>query len=262
MTGLLLLLSCYPQRPLTAEGLCADVGYALANRTWDCTGDEAAANAAYEELFEYASCGLEALVVEEDTGWLEDGSTAYFSTRSGEQLEVGEAYACPGAALTVDCGVVETIPAAWGAMVDAAPVCAQVLEIATGGITPAEGCGLEFYAGQTYVLCGGSVTWADAQASCEAMGATLVTIDDAAEEEALLALRQEYSSNPWWLGLTDQGSEGDWRWASGAALEYTNWGTDQPDNVSNEEHCAHTTAGGKLWYDGYCYLSYPYICEG
>lgn len=84
--------------------------------------------------------------------------------------------------------------------------------------------------------------WFDAEAEAQSVGGHLVTIRNAAENAWLVSTfggNQEF-----WIGLTDWGSEGIWRWASGEPVTFTNWDNGQPDNqgVAGED-CAHLNHG-------------------
>ncbi|MAF10808.1 hypothetical protein CMK11_10180 [Candidatus Poribacteria bacterium] len=92
-------------------------------------------------------------------------------------------------------------------------------------------------------------TWRDGQAKAADQGARLVTIDDAAEQRWLVSTFG--GTEPLWIGLTDAGSEGKWRWAGGEPASYTNWASREPNNMyAQGEHFVHMNwlAPGK-WND-------------
>jgi len=41
-----------------------------------------------------------------------------------------------------------------------------------------------------------------------------------------------------YIGLTDDGIEGDWRWVAGVTDTFTNWNVGEPNNQSNEDYAA------------------------
>lgn len=52
------------------------------------------------------------------------------------------------------------------------------------------------------------------------------------------------------INLTDTGSEGIWRWASGQAVNYSNWPTDKP-NGGNRANCAGIELANTEYEDGW-----------
>lgn len=51
-----LLTACDVLRPVPPDQYCKEAGYAIASRTFECTGDDALANARYERFTEAYSC--------------------------------------------------------------------------------------------------------------------------------------------------------------------------------------------------------------
>ena len=74
--------------------------------------------------------------------------------------------------------------------------------------------------------------WEDAQAQAAAEGGYLVTINDEMEQKWLQAV---LGGQPSWIGLNDIAQEGQWVWDNGEPLTYTNWGLQEPDDISIEE---------------------------
>ena len=54
-----------------------------------------------------------------------------------------------------------------------------------------------------------------------------------------------------WIGLTDQGLEGNFRWIDGESPTFTNWAPGQPDNNQNQEHyvAINLASSAKYWSD-------------
>ena len=63
-------------------------------------------------------------------------------------------------------------------------------------------------------------SWDDANIQAIAEGAYLVAINDAEEQEWIL---QTFKPHNCWIGLTDYENEGEWVWANGEPVTYTNW---------------------------------------
>jgi len=52
-----------------------------------------------------------------------------------------------------------------------------------------------------------------------------------------------------WIGATDVGEEGVWRWLDGTEFNYQNWGTGGPDNSGGREHNAAIWNSDGRWND-------------
>jgi len=87
--------------------------------------------------------------------------------------------------------------------------------------------------GHTYQLLYSAYNWNEMQAYCESRGGHLACITTA-EEDAFLyqyvneCYKVQNDVTNVVFGLTDDGDEGNWRWVSGEAVEYTNWRTGEP----------------------------------
>lgn len=76
--------------------------------------------------------------------------------------------------------------------------------------------------------------WHLAKKYAEENGGQLVVIDNQAENDWLVktfGARTEY-----WIGLTDETTEGEWLWVDGKKAEYFNWGGKEPDNYRKNQH--------------------------
>ena len=70
-------------------------------------------------------------------------------------------------------------------------------------------------------------SWDDANIQAVVEGAHLVAINDAAEQKWLSEI---FGPRPYWIGLTDYATEGEWAWASGEPVAYTNWAPHEPQD--------------------------------
>ena len=61
------------------------------------------------------------------------------------------------------------------------------------------------------------------------------------------------------IGLSDYNTEGNFVWATGEPLEYTNWATSQPNNDSGNQDCVVLCNDG--WNDSHCEIAYEFIME-
>jgi len=92
---------------------------------------------------------------------------------------------------------------------------------------------------------GSRLLWPDAQAAALVLGGNLVTVNDAAENAFLLETfgASAISATPpegglisLWLGLNDAAQEGQFVWADGAPITYTNWVPGEPvGGVADED---------------------------
>ncbi|GMV38718.1 MAG: hypothetical protein AMXMBFR64_04340 [Myxococcales bacterium] len=122
--------------------------------------------------------------------------------------------------------------------------------------------------GRTYLLCSGKVTWNTAKNNCASAGDGyhLVTIQSAAENAFVAGIAAAVSTSHWWIGLTDSGSEGAWKWVTGEDVLYgPPWAPGEPGEPddSGTEKCAIIGVGwdGAPWVDVGCSESYSYVCE-
>ncbi len=100
-------------------------------------------------------------------------------------------------------------------------------------------------------------TWHSAQATAESYGGHLAVINDPAENAFLTAfLVNQYAH----IGLTDEKSEGHFKWVNQEPLIYTNWYKDQPNNYNNAQHYGQLLTSGE-WNDNYADDSLEYIME-
>ncbi|MCS6281904.1 MAG: hypothetical protein HUM72_14945, partial [Dolichospermum sp.] len=83
------------------------------------------------------------------------------------------------------------------------------------------------YNGSTYLLTSYG-TWQEAQAQAQSLGGNLVTINNQAEQDWLVST---FGVNQTlWIGLTDEVTEGQFKWVSGEISTYTNWLPGEPNN--------------------------------
>ncbi|XP_019623048.1 PREDICTED: C-type lectin domain family 4 member M-like [Branchiostoma belcheri] len=110
-------------------------------------------------------------------------------------------------------------------------------------------------------------TFSQSAETCRADGGTLAMPRDAGINAFLYSLTTELGSNDdFWVGLHDQGQEGQWMWLDGTALgapggdggNYSAWAADQPNSFTGEEDCALLHTG---WYDHNCQSAEGFICQ-
>ena len=110
------------------------------------------------------------------------------------------------------------------------------------------------YNGHSYYRSTGSAFWTDARTACTNMGGYLVTVTSAAENNFIFNL---WPSG--WIGLTDEVTEGTWRWVTGETYSYSSWNPGEPNNAGNEDYIQFV--GGGKWNDLPNSVSLPYVIE-
>ena len=88
--------------------------------------------------------------------------------------------------------------------------------------------------GHFYSLTSGRSNWLDSQAEAETRGGYLVAINDAAEQQFIVQtfLSGASSTETYWIGLTDQDTEGTFEWVNGEQVTYTNWYPGEPNDFN------------------------------
>ena len=136
--------------------------------------------------------------------------------------------------------------------------------------------------GSSYLLFTRGETWNKAREKFKEVGAELVKIETADENEFIkTTFLKTSASSPsgflfiaYWIGLSDEEKEGEWRWTDGSLLsgKYKNWHEANPDNYGGNENCGSIRFGrrsleGKVfvwdaeWNDLRCDERLGFICE-
>ena len=113
----------------------------------------------------------------------------------------------------------------------------------------------------TYLVCPQAVTFDAAEADCQARGASLVVVDDAAENSWLYATARRIQYQRYWIGLTHRERVGDWRWLDGRKPAFTAWTRGEPNHSGRAEKCGHLWEQVAGWNDIPCEVEQGYICE-
>lgn len=117
--------------------------------------------------------------------------------------------------------------------------------------------------GHRYLVVSQPQDWNTARRQAQAMGGYLACISDEAENRFVRNLaKQHTNSRTFWIGFSDQGSEGRWWWVNGQPAGYTNWHGKEPNNSDNEEHCCEVGwHSAYSWNDGPCREKLPFVVE-
>ncbi len=116
--------------------------------------------------------------------------------------------------------------------------------------------------GLRYSIVTNLFTWKAAKADAERRGGHLVTITSE-REQALVLSRSPNAS--YWVGGTDEVTEGSWKWITGEPFTYTNWAVNEPNHLPTENYLEarfYDLPGSKLfWNDNRDNVSQIYMLE-
>ncbi len=141
------------------------------------------------------------------------------------------------------------------------------------GICPYDNRGEQVLDGHRYQLFvrGIAMTWYEAKAYCESLGGHLATITTKYEQAAIEQLISEGSCPFYWIGATDELSEGTWRWITNEEWDIEYWAGSNPDNRNQDglpENYLVIGTSTKRWDDrhnsqdsGNPIGEYGFICE-
>lgn len=122
---------------------------------------------------------------------------------------------------------------------------------------------LDFSALHEYCLTPSNLDWAEAANYAGSLGGYLVTINSQSEQDFLL---DRFGNDTWyWIGFTDIGQEGEWFWANGEPVTYTNWVQGEPNEQSDcdEDFAIMNWGTGGKWKDlGVCSPEWNQISQG
>jgi hypothetical protein len=132
-----------------------------------------------------------------------------------------------------------------------------------GGVCP---CAVEYYPDlmHPYLFCTEPSTWYEAADACIDSGYRLVTFDS--QDELTWATDTAVTiatANRWWLGFTDDSSEGNWQWEDSSTVGFENWCANEPNNGHGGE-CVDTSIENCAmlnWGAGGCWNDYPCACD-
>ncbi len=126
---------------------------------------------------------------------------------------------------------------------------------------PDDDCTAATHAGHSYWFCESNQDWDEARASCQAIGADLVSINDEAENAFVMEQIDAIADTQWLIGINQKNASGmttagTWEWVDGTTPTYTQWDSSEPDTVYE---CGVATTDG--WADFSCGNGENWICE-
>ncbi|XP_008540994.2 C-type lectin domain family 4 member E [Equus przewalskii] len=115
-----------------------------------------------------------------------------------------------------------------------------------------------------YFFSSNTMTWTASLKNCSYMGAHLVVINTQQEQEFLF--RAKPREKEFYIGLTDQVTDGDWQWVDGTPLtkSLSFWDIGEPNNLATVEDCVtirDSSNPRQNWNDVACLFRHFRICE-
>ena len=129
-----------------------------------------------------------------------------------------------------------------------------------------DSCTIDWYDGHAYLFCAYDVSWYSAEYYCDFGEYNLVSIESPDENAYLTDVIDDFVAadytSYWWIGYTDQGSEGDFYWWDGSSGTYENWESGEPNNSGNEDCVELGRFDDGRWNDNQCWNDDNYfLCE-
>ena len=96
------------------------------------------------------------------------------------------------------------------------------------------------YNGHSYKVYNTSATWKEAESYCESLGGYLAVITSSQENAFVNSIvKKSGTKKHYWLGGSDEVSEGTWTWVTGEAFSYKNWQSGQPNDKTDHDPNGH-----------------------
>nr|XP_042701943.1 C-type lectin domain family 4 member F-like [Chrysemys picta bellii] len=119
--------------------------------------------------------------------------------------------------------------------------------------------GWRFYGGNFYYFSQEKKSWDEAERLCVSQDSHLTSVSSQAEQEFL---SNETQGKGRWIGLTNRGTEGSWRWVDGTEYRADASRGFWAPNVPNNYDCVHTEPSKRnLWNDNKCTRHFRWICK-
>lgn len=92
------------------------------------------------------------------------------------------------------------------------------------------------FQGRLYRVFNAVLSWQDARKKCEEMGGSLATANGSLYSSFLVGLAKKGGREGYWLGATDEKTQGKWTWLDGSPVRYSNWNPGQPNDKGKGEN--------------------------
>ncbi|XP_059196469.1 CD209 antigen-like isoform X2 [Centropristis striata] len=119
--------------------------------------------------------------------------------------------------------------------------------------------GWVYFRNSFYYISSSKESWQDSRSYCQQRDADLLIINSIEEQEFTRRFQKSI-----WIGLTDQDTEGVWKWVDGSPLTTSYWAAGEPNSHGNED-CGEIKVEikdkNKNWNDVPCNYALFWICE-
>ncbi|XP_053393665.1 C-type mannose receptor 2-like [Mercenaria mercenaria] len=86
--------------------------------------------------------------------------------------------------------------------------------------------------GRCYKFNTNLLSWEQAKVTCTDLGANLLKVEDATENDFARAKCAEYGATHYWIGARYYAQFGEYRWYDGTTISYNDWYPGEPDIIS------------------------------
>ncbi len=116
--------------------------------------------------------------------------------------------------------------------------------------------------GSSYAFCGAGADFITANSLCATLGKRMLSMETDVERLAVHAKARQLFGQRYWSGVTDEPSEGNFRWLSrNAPISFTlPWLPGEPNGGGNE-NCAEVSLSTSNWNDTACSDGRPFVCK-
>uniref|UniRef100_A0A0B7AGC8 C-type lectin domain-containing protein n=1 Tax=Arion vulgaris TaxID=1028688 RepID=A0A0B7AGC8_9EUPU len=145
-------------------------------------------------------------------------------------------------------------------MIGVVVLLALTVQCVVGAATPS---GWKVLNGHSYGFIGDQKTWNDAQKSCRSYGAELVEINNAEEDQFVVATLKALKQGNSWIGGAASLPGKKFEWVTSHRTvdcqRYVNWNAAEPNNAGGSEWCLEIRDIG--WNDHDCNTRNSFVCE-
>ena len=112
---------------------------------------------------------------------------------------------------------------------------------------------------EVFAFCDTELSFDAADDYCETIDARLASIHSDPENTFVY---DNTGNTRYWIGYTDEASEGTWQWVDGTQTDHQAWNPGQPNNAGGNENCAVMLESVAAWHDTECFNNYRFVCRG